>query len=143
MNESGYRKCPVCKKKFWIYDCETWAYKRKKYGGGGFDYFCSWHCMREDEHRHEKPKKQIPLAMADKVPGVRRAPMESRKLLEKVLEIIEKDGGNAAAEYLEDLGYSAWKKWFNLKVWARGHDAELLARMPEQLTDRRRKEERA
>ena len=137
------KKCPVCGKKFHILDCDAWVYKAGRYGGGGYNYYCSWHCLREDERRHMKPTKPIPLAEADKVPGARRQPMESRALLEKVLEIIEKDGGNAGAEYLESLGYAAWKKWYNLKVWAEKHDEKLLARMPEQLTDRRRKEEQA
>jgi len=136
-------ECPICGKKFHILDCDAWVYKRQRYGGGGYDYFCRYNCWMEDERRHMKPTKPIPLAEADKVPGVRRQPMESRELLEKVLDIIDKDGPKAGAEYLESLGYAQWKKWYNLKRWAEIHDPDLLKRMPERLSDRRLKEERA
>lgn len=140
--ESTQRKCPICKKDFHVIWCDLWAYKTQKYGGGGYKYYCSWHCMREDERRHEKQKRPIPLAEANRVPGVRREPMESRVLLKIVLDIIDKRGPGAGAEYLESLGYSQWKKWYNLKKWAEQHDPEMLKRMPEKLSDKRRKEER-
>lgn len=134
------KRCPVCKKKFEIVWCEMWAYKTQRYGGGGYKYYCSWHCLREDERRHEKPKRPMALEEVNRLPGVRRTPVASRDLLMKVLEIIDEEGPAAGADYLESLGYSHWKKWYNLKHWAETHEPELLKRMPEKLSDRRLKE---
>ena len=142
MDDATKKTCPICGKEFFVLDCDQWVYKRQRYGGGGYDYFNRYSCWMEDERRHMKPSKPIPLEEADKVPGVRREPMASRALLEKVLELLEKDGHKAALAYLEALGYAGWKKWHNLKKWAETHDPEMYKRMPERLSDRRRKEER-
>ena len=140
---STKKKCPMCGKKFEIMWCDLWAYKTQRYGGGGYKYYCSWHCLRAEERRHEKPKRPITLEEANRMPGVRRTPANSRDLVEKVLDIIDEDGPAAGAEYLESLGYSQWKKWYNLKVWAEKHDPDLRERMPDKLSDRRLKEAEA
>ena len=48
------KRCPICQKEFDTLSCDQWVYKRKKYGGGGYRYYCSWHCMRADEKKHDE-----------------------------------------------------------------------------------------
>ena len=139
MEEELKRTCPICGRTFEIPWCDDWVYKRKKYGGGGYEYYCRYNCFREAERRHEKRKKMT-LEEANRSPWARKEPIDSRELAEKLMAIIAEDGTEAAAKHLESLGYTAWKKWYNLKVWAEKHDPELRARMPEKLTDRRRKD---
>jgi len=51
------KKCKICGKEFIPQIDEIWAYKKKdKYGNPV--YFCSWHCLREQERRTEKPKQK-------------------------------------------------------------------------------------
>ena len=142
-DEDVIRRCPICKKKFEVLWCDLWAYKRKKYGGGGYTYYCSWKCMREDERKHAKIRRPVTLEEADSMPGVRRPPTDSRKLLEETMQIIEEQGPAAGAEHLESLGYAWWKKWDLLKHWADKHDPELRKRMPDRLRDKRLKEAQA
>ena len=142
-DEAVKRKCPICHKDFYVLWCDQWAYKTQRYGGGGYRYYCSWHCLREDEHRHAKPIKPIQLAEADKLPGVRRPPTDSRKLIDETMRIIDEQGPAAGAEHLESLGFAWWKKWDLLKHWAAKHDPELRERMPDRLRDKRVKEAQA
>ena len=137
------KRCPICNKEFDMLSCEQWVYKRKRYGGGGFSYYCSWHCMREDEHRHARRLRPLTLEEADKEPGARRPPTDSRKLLEETMKIIDEQGPAAGAEHLEGLGFAWWKKWDLLKHWADKHDPELRKRMPDRLRDKRLKEAQA
>ena len=139
-DELTMKRCPICQKEFDTLSCDQWVYKRKKYGGGGYRYYCSWKCMRTDERQHAKPSRPVPLAEADKIPGVRRPPTDSRKLLDETMKVIDMKGPEAAAEYLESLGFAWWKKWNLLKHWADKHDPELRKRMPERLRDNRVKE---
>lgn len=145
MDDAIKKKCPICGKEFFVLACDQWVYKRHKYGGEGYYYYCSWHCMREDERRHAKPKKPLHIVEADKMHGARRQPMYSRDLINGLLEAIEEAGGDpkAGAEYLESMGYEHWKKYFDMKQWAEKYDPELRKRMPEKLTDKRRKEAQA
>jgi len=139
-DDSTMKRCPICHKEFDMLSCEQWVYKRKRYGGGGYIYFNKWSCMREYERRHERPRRPIPLAEADRIPGVRRPPTDSRLLLDETMKIIETKGPEAGAEHLESLGFAWWKKWNLLKHWAEKHDPELRERMPERLRDNRVKE---
>ena len=139
-DELTMKRCPICHKNFDMLSCDQWVYKRKRYGGGGYTYYCSWHCMREDERGHEKKRRPLTLEEADRMPGVRRPPTDSRKLLDETMKVIEEKGPEAAAEHLESLGFAWWKKWNLLKHWAEKHDPELRERMPERLRDNRVKE---
>ena len=54
---SRVRKCPVCGKRFFIYDPSDWAYKRV---GKHITYVCSWTCLREYDRQHGgTPKKRL------------------------------------------------------------------------------------
>jgi hypothetical protein len=80
---------------------------------------------------------------ADKLPGARRPPTDSRKLIDETMRIIEEQGPAAGAEHLESLGFAWWKKWDLLKHWAEKHDPEMRKRMPDRLRDKRLKEAQA
>lgn len=47
------RKCDVCKKEFIWHD--DWAYKMTS--GYKVRMFCSWHCLRDYQRRHESNKQ--------------------------------------------------------------------------------------
>ena len=56
------KKCPVCKKKFFVRYAEEYVYKI--YRGNSYKHVCSWKCLREYEKAHEtstekKAKEQV------------------------------------------------------------------------------------
>ena len=58
----GYeRECPICGKKF--YARPDWGYQRRASvlddPGRNDLYFCSWKCLREDEHRKKKGRRYL------------------------------------------------------------------------------------
>lgn len=131
------KKCPACGKVFEVVWCDLWAYKHQKYGGAGYRYYCSWKCLRADESKHAKPSKAL---IIEEEPERRtqkkhRPPVGSETVIEKVLEAIEE--GRSPVELLQSMGYEHWKKWYNLKKWAAKHKPELLARMPESLSEKK------
>ena len=52
------KTCRCCGKKFDVLYPQQWAYKKPKAKGGGYDYLCSWKCLREEEQKKNKPKGQ-------------------------------------------------------------------------------------
>lgn len=48
------RICPVCKKEFYTIN-DSWGYKKK--WRDTTTYFCSWHCLRDQEKKDEAKKK--------------------------------------------------------------------------------------
>lgn len=56
------RTCPVCHKKYILYNAKEWAYKawKKKGTSRNLIYFCSWTCVRkyEKENPDKRCKKQ-------------------------------------------------------------------------------------
>ena len=44
-----YYICPVCNKKFTLYGCKGWAYKKKIRNQAAYNYFCDYNCMRKAE----------------------------------------------------------------------------------------------
>lgn len=137
------KTCPICGKEWEILNAEDWTYKVRD--GHKTIYFCRYYCMRCWQEKHERrPLYDRPVYHSEiearKEPRER---MNSRELIEKMLEIISEDGSIAAAEHLEQIGYDQWKKWWQLKDWARRHAPELREQMPEKLRDRRMKEAKA
>ena len=55
------RKCKNCGKKIYILYPNQWVYKTDKHKGLSWDWYCSWHCMREAEKKR-KPKKMKVIA---------------------------------------------------------------------------------
>ena len=55
------RKCKNCGKKISILYPNQWVYKTEKHKGLSWDWYCSWHCMREAEKKR-KPKKMNVIA---------------------------------------------------------------------------------
>ena len=50
--DGNMRRCPCCGKEFFISYEPVWAYKYRENRRGKATvtiYFCSWHCLREDE----------------------------------------------------------------------------------------------
>ena len=55
------RKCKNCGKVFTVLAPSMWAYKTRSRKNGDYEYFCSWHCLREKEKK-SKPKRMKVIA---------------------------------------------------------------------------------
>ena len=138
MNEGlqvSHKVCPVCGKGFDILYCDLWAYKDQKYGSQGFRYYCSWKCQRAYERKHE-PNRTLDDGPRALGPNPRKKQANSEDMIAGVLAEIE--AGRDAADWLEAQGYDKWKKWYNLRDWARKHKPELYAKMPKSLAKKAR-----
>ena len=97
------RKCRVCGKIFTVLYPDRWAYKTREGERGPVKYwFCSWHCLREDEKKRNarrkiRPKFKEAINLAD----VKHRDMA--EVLSGVLESIEE--GNDPRNYLKGIGY--------------------------------------
>lgn len=88
------RVCPVCGKHFEVLYKDLWAYKIGR-AKGGYDFYCSWKCLREDEAiRKMKPKP----------PPEKRENKERLQVLVELMAAV-KDGRDAY-DYLEGMGYA-------------------------------------
>ena len=86
------RVCPVCGKHFEVLYKDLWAYKKAR-GKGGYDFYCTWKCLREAE-TNKKPKPE---------PQKR----ENKERLQVLVELMAavKDGRDAY-NYLQGMGYA-------------------------------------
>lgn len=69
--------CPVCGKKFTVYNADLWAYKRSKRASESSKshhrvpiYFCSWHCINDFDSQ-SKEEKTITCQMCGKKMKIR------------------------------------------------------------------------
>lgn len=88
------RVCPVCGKHFDVLYKELWAYKIGR-AKGGYDFYCSWKCLREDEAIRKMKPKPAPEKRENK---------ERLKVLVELMAAV-KDGRDAY-DYLEGMGYA-------------------------------------
>lgn len=86
------RVCPVCGKHFEVLYKDLWANKKAR-GKGGYDFYCTWKCLREAE-TNKKPKPE---------PQKR----ENKERLQVLVELMAavKDGRDAY-NYLQGMGYA-------------------------------------
>lgn len=125
------RKCKVCGKIFTVLYPDRWAYKTRKSESAPVDkWFCSWHCLREDEKRHEKKIKPKYRKEAINLAEVKRRDMT--EVLNGVLDAI--DDGRDPRAYLKGLGYQNPSDQFQKVLhWAEKNNkaaAEKLHRVP-------------
>lgn len=59
----AYRTCPVCGKKWYVLEVDSWAYVRwtKKDKSGIPTAFCSWGCLRKWDKDHPLTAHQNPV----------------------------------------------------------------------------------
>jgi len=48
------RKCKTCGKKIAVLYPTQWVYKIEKHKGLCWDWYCSWHCLREAEKKKQR-----------------------------------------------------------------------------------------
>lgn len=48
------RKCPCCKKEFYVVDPEIWAYKIVLPDNWRYKLYCSWHCLQAVRKKKKK-----------------------------------------------------------------------------------------
>lgn len=86
------KTCRCCGKKFDVLYPQQWAYKKPKAKGGGYDYLCSWKCLREEEQKKNKPKGQ------DDMPNNKLTAEQKAKAVEIAL------AGGDYIKYLKECG---------------------------------------
>lgn len=59
-----YKKCPVCKKRFIMYDSDAHAFKITK--NSTQIPVCSWSCLREYEQKHQSKYEARRRALIEK-----------------------------------------------------------------------------
>lgn len=88
------RVCPVCGKHFDVLYKELWAYKKPR-TKGGYDFYCTWTCLREAETNKTKKPEPVPEKRENK---------DRLAVLKDLMDAIS-DGRNAH-DYLRDMGYA-------------------------------------
>ena len=58
MDTAGVHRCKECKKLFYAWP--GYVYKKRN-GGNGYKWYCSWHCLRAEEKRTEDKRKRNPV----------------------------------------------------------------------------------
>ena len=87
------RVCPVCGKHFDVLYKELWAYKKPR-TKGGYDFYCTWKCLREAETNKTKKPEPVPQKRENK---------DRLAVLKDLMDAV-KDGRNAY-DYLR-VGYT-------------------------------------
>ena len=86
------KTCRCCGRKFDVLYPQQWAYKKPKAKGGGYDYLCSWKCLKEEEQKKNKPKGQ------DDMPNNKLTAEQKEKAVEIAL------AGGDFLKYLKECG---------------------------------------
>ena len=112
------RVCPVCGKHFDVLYKELWAYKKPR-TKGGYDFYCTWKCLRAAETNKTKKPEPVPEKRENK---------DRLAVLKDLMDAIS-DGRNAH-DYLRDMGYADPKDTLRkLRTTAKKEDPELYKRM--------------
>ena len=122
MWEPEVRRCRNCGKPFAILHPTRWAYKRAK--GARYEYFCSWGCLRADEKKDERKRKE-----AEEVAKETRVRRDKRETLEELIEVYEGEC-KAPVEFLQECGYkNPEDAWHEMKTWSRRNAPDLYERL--------------
>ena len=88
------RVCPVCGKHFDVLYKDLWAYKKAR-AKGGYDFYCTWKCLREDEMKKKPAEKPVPEKR------------ENKERLQVLVELMDAvSDGRDAYDYLQGMGYA-------------------------------------
>ena len=122
MWEPEVRRCRNCGKPFAILHPTRWAYKRAK--GARYEYFCSWGCLRADEKKDERKRKE-----AEEVAKETRVRRDKRETLEELIEVYEGEC-KAPVEFLQECGYrNPEDAWHEMKTWSKRNAPDLYERL--------------
>lgn len=127
------KQCSICGKRFSVLYPDIYTYKRRKYGMSRVLWFCSYTCVRAYDADKERGTK----AMDEKI--------SKRDRKGVLLGIIDADKeGMSAEEYLASIGYTKpTQAYYDLKRWAKDHEPELHAQLPDRRLKKRRPKPKA
>ncbi len=113
-------KCRCCGKQIDIIHPSQWAYKVKR--GGGYAYFCTWKCLREDEKK--KNVKQAARKEETDIQGRNNR----KEVLKKLMAAAE--AGRDIYEYLRGMGHTDPKDTLRrLRMTAKKEAPEIYRKM--------------
>ena len=113
-------KCKHCGKPITVLYPSRWGYKvrNKK---GGWNYYCTWKCLRADERKEPKPEQAEELEEKD-------GRNNRLEVLEELLEAVK--GGKDAYDFLEQMGYTDPKDTLRrLRITAKKEAPKLYTKM--------------
>ena len=113
-------RCKHCGKPITVLYPSRWGYKvrNKK---GGWNYFCTWKCLRADERKKPKPEQA-------EEPEEKDGRNNRLEVLEELLEAVK--GGKDAYDFLEQLGYTDPKDTLRrLRITAKKEAPKLYTKM--------------
>ena len=124
------RVCPVCGKRFEVLYKNQWAYKKAR-AKGGYNFYCSWKCLRADEMKRKTEPKPVPTKQKKGVDKMSQNKL-TREQKGKAVEIAI--GGGDPLVYLKECGAknpnAAW--WYIKKTLAT-KNPQLLEKIPEKI----------
>ena len=113
-------RCKHCGKPITVLYPSRWGYKvrNKK---GGWNYYCTWKCLRADERKEPKPEQA-------EEPEEKDGRNNRLEVLEELLEAVM--GGKDAYDFLEQLGYTDPKDTLRrLRITAKKEAPKLYTKM--------------
>ena len=113
-------RCKHCGKPITVLYPSRWGYKvrNKK---GGWNYYCTWKCLRADERKEPKPEQA-------EEPEEKDGRNNRLEVLEELLEAV--NGGKDAYDFLEQLGYTDPKDTLRrLRITAKKEAPKLYTKM--------------
>ena len=113
-------RCKHCGKPITVLYPSRWGYKvrNKK---GGWNYYCTWKCLRADERKEPKPEQA-------EEPEEKDGRNNRLEVLEELLEAVK--GGKDAYDFLEQMGYTDPKDTLRrLRITAKKEAPKLYAKM--------------
>ena len=110
------KKCPVCKKKFFVMYPGIWGYKRGS--KPNFTYYCSWKCLRASEKSAEGEQKNM---------GQKKILTEEQENHAVWLAI----SGEDPRPYLAECGVkNPQQRWSGIRTNLKISDPETYAKLP-------------
>lgn len=110
------KKCPVCKKKFFVMYPGLWGYKRGS--KPNFTYYCSWKCLRASEKSAEGEQKNM---------GQKKILTEEQENHAVWLAI----SGEDPRPYLAECGVkNPQQRWSGIRTNLKISDPETYAKLP-------------
>lgn len=125
------KTCRCCGRKFDVLYPQQWAYKKPKAKGGGYDYLCSWKCLREEEQKKNKPKGQ------DDMPNNKLTAEQKAKAVEIAL------AGGDFMKYLKECGAkNASAAWDYIKKTLTKENPQKCLELMHKLSERQKEKNR-
>lgn len=113
-------RCKHCGKPITVLYPSRWGYKvrNKK---GGWNYYCTWKCLRADERKEPKPEQA-------EEPEEKDGRNNRLEVLEELLEAVK--GGKDAYDFLQQMGYTDPKDTLRrLRITAKKEAPKLYTKM--------------